>query len=110
MAAPVVVVMSTSGTVSVVAALDCVCEEDTSVVNSLIVEAPPATTAPIAESGSGAESLPSWVEHAAESWGPRPLVAPRPLEPWDVGDAFMFVPLECTSKDHKAWVKSEKKK
>jgi hypothetical protein len=110
MAAPVVVVVSTSVTASRVAALDYVCKEDASTASSIMVRAPPTAATPVAESGSGAESPPSWATLVVESWGPPPLVAPRPSEPWDDGAMSGFVALEHTSKDQKAWAKSGKKK
>jgi hypothetical protein len=59
-AALVVVVVSTLGTISGVAALDCVCEEDASITGSVMVKAPPATAALAVESGLGAGSPPPW--------------------------------------------------
>jgi hypothetical protein len=109
-AAPVAVVVSTSGTISGVVALDCVCVEGAFAADSVMVGVTLVATAPVAVSGLGAGSPPPWAASATGSWGPPPLVAPLPLEPWDASITFGFVTLDHSSKDQKTWVKSGKKK
>jgi hypothetical protein len=75
MAALVVVVVSTSGTISGVTAHNCVCEEGASAAGSIMVRVTLAATALTVESGSGAESPSSW---AAPATAP---VVPWPSEP-----------------------------
>jgi hypothetical protein len=109
-AAPVAVVVSTSSTILGVAAPSCVCEEDVSTANSVMVREAPTPTAPAAESGSGARSPPPWAASATGSWGPPPLVAPPSLEPRDTGIMFGFGALQHTSKGQETWMKSKKGK
>jgi hypothetical protein len=112
-AASVVVVVYTSGTISGVAAPGCVYEEGASTAGLVIVGVSLATAAPAApieESGLGAGSPPPWVASTTGLWGPPPPVAPLSPKPWDVGVASGFIALWHTSKGQKTWVKSRKKK
>jgi hypothetical protein len=93
-----------------VAAPDCICEEGTYAASLVMGGAMLADATPAAESGLGAKSPPPWAASTTGSWGPQPLVAPLPPEPWDVSVASGFAALEHTSKDQKTWVKSGKKK